>query len=449
MAKNRSTQQTENKGCRQLFDFIRKSPTAFHAVENIHAELEEAGFQYLHERENWKIEPGGAYYTVRGGSSLIAFRVPATCAGAFRIIASHSDSPALKLKPNAEMEAAGAYTMLNVEPYGGGIWHTWMDRPLSIAGRLVTRGKKGIEMWLVNIDRDLLIIPSLAIHMDRDVNKKLEIHAQKDLLPVFGDLKSKGELRKLLAGEVGCREEDILGEDLFLYSRVQPAFLGAKEEFFCGPRIDDLECVYGSLQGFLRAGGARSQEKTGGPAGSDGEKPIAVYAVFDNEEVGSDTKQGAGSTFLASVLERICDAMGMRREEYHRMAAGSFLVSADNAHAVHPNAADKADPVNRPVMNGGIVLKHNANQKYTTDAISAALFKEICCKEKIPVQEFTNRSDMPGGSTLGNISNTQISMTSVDIGLAQLAMHAACETAGVRDLQYLAAFSESFYNAAL
>lgn len=440
----------------ELFRFIKASPTAFHAVKNIKSSLEEAGFQELCERDAWEILPGGRYFAVRGDSSVIAFCVPEREADGFRIAASHSDSPAFKLKPNAEKAAAGAYTVLNTEPYGGGIYHTWMDRPLSVAGRVIVRGKNGPETRLIYIDRDLLVIPSLAIHMDRDVNKKLELNAQRDLLPLFGDAEAAGSLRRFIAEAAGCPAEDILGEDLYLCSREKPTSIGAKEEYICGPRLDDLECAFGTLQGFLQAArGAQERAETPESAGvkavsgkereAAAESWIPMYCVFDNEEVGSATRQGAASTFLSDVLERVCLCLGYDREKYHRMIAQSFLVSADNAHAVHPNAADKADPVNRPVMNGGIVLKHSANQRYTTDGLSAAFLRMICRENEIPVQEFTNRSDIPGGSTLGNIAITKVPVASADIGLAQLAMHSSCETAGAEDLEHLIRFSEAFY----
>ena len=420
---------------KELFDFIKACPTGYHAVLQMQDMLEKNGYACLDEKDAWEITPGRRYYTVRGGSSLIAFCIPETEAKSFRIMASHSDSPAFRLKPNAETQRYNVYTMLNTEPYGGGIFHTWMDRPLSVAGRVIVQGEKGPEAKPVKIDKDLLVIPSLAIHMNREVNKKLELNAQRDLLPLFGDADAKGKLMDMAAESAGCRKEDILGEDLFLYNRMEPVLTGAREEYICSPRLDDLECVFGTLKGFLEAGEAGGAQEH-----------ISLCCVFDNEEVGSATRQGAASTFLADVLERICIGLGYGREKYHCMIAGSFLVSADNAHALHPAAENKADPVNRPVMNKGLVLKYSANQKYTTDGISAAVFHAICRKAGIPVQDFSNRSDVPGGSTLGNISSTKVPVLSVDIGLAQLAMHSACETAGAEDIVNLIKFSACFYN---
>ena len=418
---------------RELFEFINASPTGFHAVENIRVMLEKAGYVQLYEKDSWEILSGRKYYVIRGGSAIITFSVPAGKAMSFRIAATHCDSPTFRLKPNAEMEACGAYTVLNTEPYGGGIFHTWMDRPLSVAGRVITESENGLKTQLVYIDRDLLVIPSLAIHMDRDVNKKLELNAQKDILPLFGEAESKGCLKRMIAEAAGCEEDDILGEDLFLYSRVKPSLIGPNEEYICGPRLDDLECVFGTLKGFLA------------DAGKERSAYVPLYCVFDSEEIGSSTKQGAASTFLADVLERICIGLGYGREDYHRMIADSFLVSADNAHAVHPAAAEKADPVNRPVMNRGLVLKYSANQRYITDGVSAAFFHALCREAEIPVQDFSNRSDIPGGSTLGKISVAKVPVSSVDIGLAQLAMHSVCETAGARDLDHLVRFASLYF----
>ena len=446
-----------------LLTFIRKSPTCFQAIANVKEELAGAAFTELREDQSWNIVPGGKYYVTRNDSSLIAFMVPAGDAGAgadqqaglpripgYRIIASHSDSPSFKIKPNAEMESAGAYIRLNVESYGGGIYHTWFDRPLGIAGRVVLREKDAeagtpgrIVSRNIFIDEDLLIIPSLAIHMKHDVNSNLSLNVQEDLLPLFGDASEKGALAKIIAEAAGCAPEDILAEDLFLVARTEPTFLGASKEFIASPRLDDLECVYGSLRGFLGAVGA--SQGTEGAAEGSVPGDIAVLAVFDNEEVGSTTKQGAASTFLSDTMERIAEGLDFSGDAYHQMLAKSFMVSADNAHAVHPNAAGKADPVNRPQMNKGIVLKHNAAQKYTTDAISGAIFKAICKDNDVPFQEFTNRSDERGGSTLGNIANTQVSMNTVDIGLPQLGMHSCYETAGAKDPEYLARFSEGYY----
>ena len=340
-------------------------------------------------------------------------------------MASHSDSPVFKIKANAEIEVENQYVKLNVEKYGGMICSTWLDRPLSVAGRVIVRTADGIATKLVNVDRDLMIIPNLAIHMNRQVNDGYAFNPQKDMLPLFceaAEKQVKGCFLELIAKEAGVKAEDILDTDLFLYNRMTGSLLGADGEFLASPHLDDLQCAFSSLKGFLAA---------------EPKDSVAVHCVYDNEEVGSGTKQGAESTFLKDVLHRINTGMGRTEEEYLTALASSFMVSADNAHAIHPNQPDKADPTNRPYLNQGIVIKYSANQKYCTDAVSAAVFKTICEKAEVPYQVFLNRSDILGGSTLGNISGTQVALNTVDIGLPQLAMHSSYETAGSRDTAYL------------
>lgn len=332
------------------------------------------------------------------------------------------------------MEADKKYTKLNVEKYGAMICAPWFDRPLSIAGRIMVQDETGIRPVLVNVERDLLMIPNVAIHMNRNVNDGYAYNVQKDMCPVFGDEKAKDSFLKLIAAQAGVEEKQILGMDLFLYNRQQGTFLGYDNEFIASPRLDDLQCLYGSLMGFLAAKPGRN---------------AAVFCAFDNEETGSVSRQGAASTFMKEVLYRISLACGKSQEEHMGALAGSFMISADNAHAVHPNHADLADPVNRPQMNQGIVIKFNAAQKYTTDAISSAVFRSICDRAGVPYQIFTNRSDMAGGSTLGNISNTQVSLYAVDIGLAQLAMHSPYEMAGVKDTAYLKQVAEVYYSSSI
>ena len=414
----------------RMLDFIDASPTCFHVVANLKEQLTANGFTELSEAKEWKLKPGD-YFVTRNDSSIISFRIPKKDFVGFNMIASHSDSPSFKIKENPEMAAAGAYIKLNVEKYGGMLCAQWFDRPLSVAGRLVISQKGEIVTKLVNIDRDLLMIPALAIHMNREANDGYKYNAQSDMLPVFGDADSEAMFFDLIASAAGVKAGDILGHDLFLYNRVKPTFWGASEEYISSSRLDDQECVYTSFEGFLNS---RAKEN------------VAVHCVFDNEEVGSGTKQGADSTFLKDTLTRINDSLGRTREQYYTAVANSFMISADNAHAVHPNHPDKADPVNRPVMNKGIVIKYNGNQKYTTDAVSAARFKLLCEKAGVPYQTFVNRSDMAGGSTLGNISTAQVSVSTVDIGLAQLAMHSPYESAGSRDPEYMARVSEVFYN---
>ena len=412
----------------QLIEFIDKSPTCFHAVKTMSDMLREEGFTELRENQKWHIEKGGRYFVARNGSSLIAFTIPEQDMKGMRIMASHSDSPTFKIKEDPEMEADGHYIKLNVERYGGMICAPWFDRPLSVAGRVIVRNSSGnsasgaLRTVLVNVDRDLLMIPNLAIHMNREVNDGYKYNAQKDMLPLYGDITAKDTFMKVIADAAGTAPEDILGHDLFLYNRQNASIWGASGEFLSSGRLDDLQCAFSSLKGFL-----------------EGEKKeyMAVHCVLDNEEVGSGTKQGAASTFLYDTLTRAHESLGLTREDYLIHLADSFMVSADNAHAVHPNHTDKADPVNRPYLNGGIVIKFNASQKYCTDGVSAAMFREICQRADVPVQTFVNRSDMAGGSTLGNISNTQVALNTVDIGLPQLAMHSPYETAGIKDTEYL------------
>ena len=420
----------KNKNITQkMLDFIDASPTAFHVVDNIRMDLVKRNFTELKESEEWNLKPGN-YFVTRNDSAVISFKIPKKNYKGFHMIASHSDSPSFKIKENPEMETAGAYVKLNVEKYGGMLCAEWFDRPLSVAGRVLVSKKGKVESVLVNVDRDLLMMPSLAIHMNREANDGYKYNAQIDMLPVFGSKEAAGSFFAMVAKEAGVKKTDILGHDLFLYNRVKPTFWGADEEYIGSSRLDDQECVFCSFEGFVAA------------------KPkdyVAMHCVFDNEEVGSGTKQGAASTFLKDTIERINDGLGRTRQQYHTAIANSFMISADNAHAVHPNHADKADPVNRPVMNQGIVIKFNANQKYTTDAVSAAEFKLLCNEAQVPFQTFTNRSDMAGGSTLGNISTSQVSVNTVDIGLAQLGMHSPYESAGSKDPEYLSRVSEVFF----
>ena len=416
----------------QLLEFIENSPTCFHAVQAMTDILSAEGFTELKENQKWHIENGGRYFVTRNGSSLTAFTVPVQEMKGMHIIASHSDSPSFKIKENPELESEGHYIRLNVEGYGGMIRAPWFDRPLSVAGRVIVKDKAqgGFRSILVDIGRDLVMIPNLAIHMDRQINDSCKYNIQKDMLPIYGDLSAKGTFMKLIADTAGVPEEEILGHDLFLYNRQKGTVWGASGEFLSCSRLDDLQCAFASLKGFLAG---KRQEY------------LAVHCVLDNEEVGSGTKQGAASTFLYDTLTRIHTSLGLSQEDYLIHLADSFMISADNAHAVHPAHTDKADPANRPYINGGIVIKFSASQKYCTDGISAAIFRDLCQRAGVPVQTFVNRSDMAGGSTLGNISNTQVALNTVDIGLPQLAMHSPYETAGVKDTGYLIRAAEEFF----
>lgn len=415
----------------KLVDFLNTGYTAFHAVENIKKQLVSNGFTQLWEGEKWNIQKGGRYFVTKNDSSVIAFKIPENDYVGFNIVASHSDSPCFKVKENAELEKAG-YICLNTERYGGMIMSTWFDRPLSVAGRVIVKDENGFTAKLVNVDKDWLIIPNLAIHMNRDVNDGKKINPQTDVLPIMGDSSRKGTFDEIIAKAAGTEKENIVAKDLFLYVRDKAGFAGLDDEFICGPKLDDLQCAFTSLQGFVNSGESDS---------------IAVLAVFDNEEVGSGTKQGAASTMLYDTLTRINSVLGYDDEKYICALTNSFMISADNAHALHPNFSQVADPTNRPAINKGVVIKHSANQKYTTDAVSNALFKEFAAKAGAAVQHFTNRSDMVGGSTLGNISNTQVALNTVDIGLPQFAMHSCFETAGVKDTEDFAAICKVFYES--
>lgn len=420
---------------KELFSFLDRSPNAFFAVKNMCDVLSEAGMIRLYEGASWDLEAGKGYFVTRNDSAIIAFRIPKADYTGFQIMASHCDSPVFKIKTNAEITIDKQYVKLNVEKYGGMLCAPWLDRPLSAAGRVIVRTEDGIETRLVNIDRDLMIIPNLAIHMNRQVNDGYKFNAQVDMLPLFCE---KGEesdaFMGLIASEAGVNAKDILDTDLFLYNRMPAVSLGLNNEFIASGRLDDLQCAFASLKGFLE---------------STPKDSVAVHCVFDNEEVGSGTKQGAASTFLKDTLHRIGRAMGRTEEEYLMSIASSFLVSADNAHAVHPNHADKTDPTNRAYLNKGIVIKYSANQKYTTDAVSGAIMRVICEKAGVPYQTFVNRSDMLGGSTLGNISQSQVAMNTVDIGLPQLAMHSPYETAGAKGTAFLVEAAKVLFSSSV
>ena len=403
----------------KLCAFLDKTPNSFFAVKNIKVELAAAGFTELQENSRWQLQEGGKYYVSRNGSALLAFVIPQKDYLGFQVYACHCDSPAFKLKNNAEIVVDKKYVKLNVEKYGGMLLNTWLDRPLSVAGRVLCNVDGRLEARLVNVEQDLMMIPNLAIHMNREANTGLNYNAQKDLLPLIGEAESRGLFDSIIADAAQTDKESVISSDLFLYNRQEGTIWGADNEFISAPRLDDVMCAYSCMNALI-------------DSDESNQESVAVCAVFDNEEVGSSTKQGADSTFLSDVLMRIAACAGKDNEDYIRACAGSFMLSADNAHAVHPNYQEKADPTNRPHMNKGIVIKYNANQKYTTDAVSAAIFKEICTRAGVPTQEFANRSDIPGGSTLGNIANCHVSMNTVDIGLAQLAMHSPYETAGHR-----------------
>lgn len=411
-----------NKHIKELMDFIDNSPSVYHVITNIEGML--SGYTRLYEEDAWKLKKGGKYYVVRKDSSIIAFNIPKKDYKSVYITAAHSDSPTFKVKTNAEMVTEAHYTRLNTEKYGGMNMSSWLDRPLSVAGRVTILEGGFVISKLFNVDKDLLLIPSVAIHMNRELNNGMKYDAQVDTIPLFGDEKAKKSFMPMVAEAAGVDEKDILDADIFLYNRSKCSVWGAGDEYISGRCLDDLQCAFGIVKGFLNAK-------------ITGTDKLSVCCVFDNEEVGSLTGQGADSTFLSDVLTRINEALGYKESVLLQGIASGYMISADNAHAVHPNHPEYADPTNRPYINGGIVIKYNAAQKYTTDAISGGMLRHVCKEAGVPVQTYTNKSNVAGGSTLGNLANRHVSIKTVDIGLPQLAMHSAYETAGVKDTLYL------------
>ena len=445
----------------RLLDFIRSSPSCYHAIDNIRRKLIEKGYIELSEGEDWSVEVGGKYFVARNSSSIIAFRIPERVVGGFMVVASHSDSPTFRVKPNPELSGPENYVRLNTERYGGMILDSWFDRPLSVAGRIMVRENGRIVEKLVSVDDDLLIIPHVAIHMLKS-NDGIVYNPAQDLVPLFGlagpDEKPQGSLMKIVAEAAGVDPDNILSHDLFLVNRQRQSVWGRSKEFISSPKLDDLQCAFSAFEAFTDS---ESDNLT------NSGHSIPVMFVADNEEVGSATMQGAGSTFLADTLLRVtsalevcgakCDCFGAYCTNsagnsiaaYRRMLASSMLLSADNAHAVHPNHPELADPTHRPRLNGGVVIKYNAAQLYTTDSYSSAIFLEMCKKVGVPTQMFCNRSDIRGGSTLGSISNTKVPLHAVDIGVAQLAMHSSYETCGAFDTGHMINAMKEFFSSSL
>lgn len=417
------------KFAENMLDFIYESPTQFNAVAVSAETLEKNGFEKLNPKENWKLEVGKKYYTTKNSSALVAFKINSDEIEkeGFRIIGSHTDSPGFRIKPNAEMESCGAYLKLNTEGYGGMILSTWLDRPLAMAGRVFLRGEnpfKPVEK-IVNINKPVCIIPNLAIHMNRSINDGYKYNKQTDMLPLVGlineQLEKDNYMIKLLASELNVEIEEIIDFDIFLYEYEKGCFTGANEEFISTGRLDNLSMYYSSVEALLD---------------SDSKSGISIAVGFDNEEVGSSTKQGADSNMLLNILERICISLGKDRQQFFEAIENSFIISSDLAHAVHPNVNGMADPTNRPVMGKGPVIKVHAGQAYTSDGYSISAYKEICRECGVEYQEFVNKSDQRGGSTIGPISSTHIDIPSVDIGAPILSMHS------IREL----GCSEDFYN---
>ncbi len=416
---------------KELLSFIAKAPTAFHAVDEIERRLMAEGYRPLSEGWSEALSEGGKYYLTRNRSSVIAFRLPCGQPRGFLISATHTDTPSFRLKSNCESELGG-YLRLLTERYGGSIYSSWLDRPLSVAGRVVVRDGNRFLGRNVMLDRDLVLIPNVAIHMNRKLNDGYTYNPAVDLLPLAGEVGDKGALRRMIAESAGVDVESIVSADLSLYDRTPGAVWGLGNEFFSSSRIDNLECTYATLSGFLSAPPAEGE--------------IAVFSAFDNEEVGSRTKQGADSDFLYTTLASVASGLGLSLSSLLR---ASFFVSADNAHGRHPNHPELSDGQNAPELNGGVVIKHNAAQQYTTDAVSEALFSEVCVAADVPTQHFSMRSDMLCGSTLGAIANAHVAPISIDIGLAQLAMHSAYETAGCADLGFMIRAMRTYFSSEL
>ena len=415
-----------NEMIRQFCDFLNTAHSPYHVAKNAADQLEAAGYVRLQEQEAWELTPGGKYYVLRGDSTVIAFRLPQGTPTGFMMCASHVDHPTFQVKDDLTLK--GTYTRLSVEKYGGMIISSWLDRPLSLAGRVLVQSEAGLQTKLIDVDRDLLLIPNVAIHMDRDVNDRKSWNPAVDTLPLVGGPDAAEKLEALLEQEAGGK---ILGHDLLLYLRQKACVWGVNEEYISSAALDDLGCAWSGLQGFLKATPSRA---------------IPVLCLFDNEEIGSASFQGAGGTLLRDVLKRICFRMNL---SWDRMYAQSFMISADNGHAIHPNHPEYADGPNAPKINEGIVLKFHSNRKYTSDGLSSAIFRQVCQNAGVPVQNYYNRADMAGGSTLGNVSQTHVTVPSVDIGLPQLAMHSCYETAGVKDIAYLVQALTAYYASAL
>ncbi len=409
---------------RDLLDFLSTSYTAYHAVENAKTLLLNGGFEALSETEDWELQDGGKYFVERGGSSLIAFTVDGLDRFSFKITATHTDSPALKIKENPERKTDG-YLTLNVERYGGGILYSFFDRPLKVAGRIVVN-EGGILKAQNVASEKFLTIPSVAIHQNRTVNENFAVNAQIDLCPLAGLVENGKNWLSFVS------EEEVVSHDLFVVNADMPYTFGLSDEFIASPRIDNLVCTYAALESLL------SHDKNGG---------ICVAACFDNEEIGSETFEGAGSDFLQTTLKRIAYALKFDENEYAKALATSFLISADNAHGVHPNHPEKADPTNRSTLGGGVVIKTHADKAYTTEALSSAILKTVFDRAEVKRQSFFNRSDVRSGGTLGRVSLGQLGVLSADIGLAQLAMHSACESFAKCDFNELEKGLTAFYGS--
>lgn len=427
------------KYAEKLLQLTDEGTSPFHVAAAAERQLKAAGFQKLSLGQDWGLENGGKYYLVHNGSSLVAFRLGKKFmfGDTFRIAAAHTDFPGLRIKPRPEIEKNG-YRQLNVEVYGGAILNTWLDRPLSVSGRVVLRSDDVFhpEVRLVDFRKPFLTIPNLAIHMNREVNKGVELNRQKDLLPILGlqDLSGKEADRDFfldcLAKKLRVDKEDILEYELGLYNTDTGDFLGLSEEFISSPRLDNLTSVQAVIQGILEG---------------EREQGVNMAVLFDHEEIGSRTKQGAGSMLLPSVMERILLAFGRGREKFLETYADSMLLSVDVGHAVHPNYSEKCDPTNQDVLGRGICIKESSSQSYATDSEAVGILQQICDARKIPYQKFANRSDVAGGSTLGSIASALLPVKTVDIGVPLLAMHSSRELMGTADQESLVRTVEAFF----
>ena len=426
---------------KRLLSFLDASPVNFWAVKNITAELEQNGFHRINPQEPLgKVEAGDKFYVTKNDSSIYAFQIgkkPLADAG-FHMICAHCDSPTFRIKPNAEMDCEGGIVKLNTEVYGGPIMSTWFDRPLTLAGRVIVKGEDAMhpQTLLLHIKRPLLQISNLAIHFNRQVNDGVKLSRQKDVLPILGIINDKLEkgnlLINLITEELNVKKEEILDFDLYLADATPACTFGAHDEFISSGRLDDLSMCFAGVEAMIG-----TTTETG--------DTTRVLAILDNEETGSQTKQGAGSPFLSYMLKRIALAQSGTEEAYYQAVERAFMVSADNAHACHPNYGEKYDPTNHPMLGGGPVIKFNAAQKYASDAVSAAIFANICEAAGVPCQRFVNHSDVAGGSTLGNILASSIPLKGVDMGNAILAMHSCRETGSVADHEYCVKAFTKFY----
>ena len=424
---------------REVIEFIDESPSTYHVVKNCSDILDENGFERIMPREKWEIKKGGKYFFKKSSSTIIAFTIGENfdVKKGFKIFGSHTDSPCFRIKPNPEMVTENI-VRLNTEVYGGPILSTWFDRPLSIAGRVIVKGEAPFfpKTVKIKIDEPLLTIPNLAIHQNREVNNGVKIDKQNDVLPVISlinkNFEKKGYLERVILEKTGIKKEDIIDFDLYLYATEKGCLLGANEEFMSSPKLDNLASVYTGIIGLVEA--------------EENQDRINIFVAFDNEEIGSATKQGADSNYLLNTLERISLALGLDRSDFLQMLENSFILSADAAHAAHPAHLGKTDPTNRGKINEGISIKISAKQKYTSDGYSIAVIRHLIEGTEIRIQPFVNESNELGGSTIGPISSTHLDIDGVDLGVPMFAMHSVRELCGIFDVFYLKELAKEFFS---